>query len=1560
MPPPLPPIYPYGTYFQRNYSHGERIEFRGLPDWGWEHPDWGDAKKRKKLIANTPKDLQVPGDWITWKNHRLRKRGFYDSYNNRTHDVEEAPPRVVLREKSYSKNLNIPLKAPEPDFPSPGHLEFKIWLQHKVEEIAQGRSSSNVLHRQGRIDDELEAKEAEDNLTEMISDILNEDLLKPKYHAKRLSSEQKHINLMLKIIGRKTGQTITKDPYFHGRDINDEQFHHMKTGMDTPTFLDIICRQLIKVLIGESKTKSPNLHSKSSIISKNRKIYKFQEPPKFLRYAKKNGVVVAAADVKAAIRINPEFIDNNGDFSKNKFNSWLKRKNKKNALHSKTAKQLKTRLKARGLPTSGNKAALQSRLFIAKYEDQTKIDLTIQLLVQKEINPPDSWQYAEVETSSMKFVERLNKDVEKVILETIKEVREMVEDPGDPYKIRDGWEHPDWGDAEKRKKLVGLSPTEKEELESLLGLKWDAGISEYIPVTSGCFGNWNFEPGTSFEKASIQNIRKTINNIIVILQSRELIQFESMDKDQYRQHFSTSTSKKQSGYRGSKADALVIHFTPKLLRKIGKSEYTHFKERKEHAIYRFLRGASDRWMYSPPQSHEMDSPPKGGGFLEPQLRGIASHSHRNFEELKTPRCNANAEIIDALNALQETQWEINLDLLKALFDIKMEGGRNLRAVPVSQWGEKADGLIVKIHPKGEFKSVYYGGKNSFSAQSDWDEFKRGRGQILKWIMRIINHNANVFWHAWETDFRGRLQPKCTTLSPQEDDLNRAMIRFKHWKPLGDAPDDRRGIDWIHVHVHNMMEGVDEANGSSIWASDPAKKKQTFQTRIKWVEENLDQLRQMAKFPRIHREILRLDRRRPGGGDVFQRLAALLELDRAYTEYEGNGGDWSKVLSGQPVYLDATCNGYQHASTILRNYELARLVNVVGDKGQRPQDLYAVVANAARDKSDGDTKNKTVAELKSMLRQNGLPIGGNKSELVERLYDEIPLMRSAEAVRAELENYLDDPNQVDIAIERIFDRSVAKKPTMISAYGSTKSGIRKCFHGRGQKGPAGFWDSNKTPREKKEDEKKLERMEKKHKISQKFRDICRRMHDSSTDSDEKWRLNAQLQQMKKNKNLSNDQFGNYKKFLKETKPIEIWNEESSLRNAILEKGDELYGSTFPSIKKKGFFIDLKNHIRPKNPLSPRFVKFLDERARRQNKLTKLVHEAYYDAIEEVTGRAFVALLNDFSSVANDGVDPQDAPRATQSKGDGLWPGVQWHLPQDEKKGFQVNNYYIKSRESSKTREGNPFRPESVFSALLPEWYSVQKSPFKGGPSGPRSPQRIKQSMQDEWGNIPGVKKRLDDLTSVTRKKLLPILDYINTQNNGQPPNPGRLAEIQEILEHRNISLTKYEDEEWLRILHSEGSKQMEGHKNDFIEDYVEQARNQKAVQGGQPWTSADEKKATKLANKEYSEGQLPGSLKDWITNNHVLAQKIVPNFIQSLDAYHMRRTINQCKTEFDDLSFWAVHDAFGTHARDVETMAQIVKRTFYEIHRSLRLKGWISPQSSSLTLKHILDSEYIIN
>ena len=42
---------------------------------------------------------------------------------------------------------------------------------------------------------------------------------------------------------------------------------------------------------------------------------------------------------------------------------------------------------------------------------------------------------------------------------------------------------------------------------------------------------------------------------------------------------------------------------------------------------------------------------------------------------------------------------------------------------------------------------------------------------------------------------------------------------------------------------------------------------------------------------------------------------------------------------------------------------------------------------------------------------------------------------------------------------------------------------------------------------------------------------------------------------------------------------------------------------------------------------------------------------------------------------------------------------------------------------------------------------------------------------------------------------------------------------------------------------------------------------------------------------------------------------------------------------EELSFWAVHDAFGTHACDIEVMREIVKESFFEMHQSRNLNDW---------------------
>jgi len=298
------------------------------------------------------------------------------------------------------------------------------------------------------------------------------------------------------------------------------------------------------------------------------------------------------------------------------------------------------------------------------------------------------------------------------------------------------------------------------------------------------------------------------------------------------------------------------------------------------------------------------------------------------------KCKPGIDVMRAMNSLQETQWEINLDLLEKICDFELDGGIELEGRLV-----KKKARIRGIVPNQHFASAFFDEKG--------DNADEERRTVLEWCRRIIEHNGNVFWHSWMCDFRGRMVPRCQLLSPQKGDLSRALLRFKHWKPLGE-----KGRFWIHVHVHNLMEGVEvlsqpdsDGNRASRWKKGPVLKNRKFERRDEWVMENLDLLREMGREPERYLIELGLDERRYSKRTDFQRLASLIELDRIWRVFDDSENDWDSVKSGQPVYLDASCNGYQHVSSLLRDKKLARLTNVIESKSG-PLDLYAEVAKGA--------------------------------------------------------------------------------------------------------------------------------------------------------------------------------------------------------------------------------------------------------------------------------------------------------------------------------------------------------------------------------------------------------------------------------------------------------------------------------------------------------------------------------------------------------------------------------------------------------------------------------------
>lgn len=64
------------------------------------------------------------------------------------------------------------------------------------------------------------------------------------------------------------------------------------------------------------------------------------------------------------------------------------------------------------------------------------------------------------------------------------------------------------------------------------------------------------------------------------------------------------------------------------------------------------------------------------------------------------------------------------------------------------------------------------------------------------------------------------------------------------------------------------------------------------------------------------------------------------------------------------------------------------------------------------------------------------------------------------------------------------------------------------------------------------------------------------------------------------------------------------------------------------------------------------------------------------------------------------------------------------------------------------------------------------------------------------------------------------------------------------------------------------------------------------------------------------------------NKRRMAQGIAPNVVHSWDAAHMMRTILKCKDAGID-SFSMIHDSYGTHACDVETMGSCLREAFIE-------------------------------
>ena len=362
--------------------------------------------------------------------------------------------------------------------------------------------------------------------------------------------------------------------------------------------------------------------------------------------------------------------------------------------------------------------------------------------------------------------------------------------------------------------------------------------------------------------------------------------------------------------------------------------------------------------------------PNDGGYVTQRLPLVKTRNRSYLEELKHVEM---PKVYRAINALQDTAWSINQDVLNVLIEM-WEAGSTLAGLPDRE-NLEVNPLPGNLPPDATKEMVSEFKANNKEA---WDEFIAVRKSIHEEnirkkskrvaVLKIITTAEKMakydeFWFPYQMDWRGRMYPVVGTLNPQGQDAAKGLLQFAEGKPLGKV-----GATWLKIHLANCY-GVDKVS---------------YADRIMWTETNSDAILACAKDPLTQLFWTEADK----GGKAWQFLAAALAY-RGYIE-QGEG-----YVCNLPIGLDGSCNGLQHLSAMLLDPYGAKNTNLVD--AEKPSDIYQIVADGVASEVHEDAKNGHESAkiwegkvTRSVVKRNVMTVsyGATKYGMLEQLKEDL--------------------------------------------------------------------------------------------------------------------------------------------------------------------------------------------------------------------------------------------------------------------------------------------------------------------------------------------------------------------------------------------------------------------------------------------------------------------------------------------------------------------------------------------------------------------------------------------
>ncbi len=305
----------------------------------------------------------------------------------------------------------------------------------------------------------------------------------------------------------------------------------------------------------------------------------------------------------------------------------------------------------------------------------------------------------------------------------------------------------------------------------------------------------------------------------------------------------------------------------------------------------------------------------GGGFHTEKLRRI----HRYLVKMSPSARRLMRErhmptVLAAVNALQETAWAVNTEVLDVLMALA-EAGREVAGVTLptdeprpdrAEWMDTVDKKDRTPQQEAELTQWK-------RAMVGWYERRKKRvssyGRFYTSTRQAQQFRDGQALHfVYFLDSRGRAYPLGIGLSPQGNDLQKGLLRFHAGLPLHTD----KAIRWFLIHGANKF-GFDKA---------------TLDEREQWTRDNRTMILACANNPLDNQQWTKAD-------NPLQFLAWCLE----YRQWVTDPG----FVSHLPVSMDGSCNGLQHFSAMLRDSVGGEATNLTDN--EEMQDIYRRVAEA---------------------------------------------------------------------------------------------------------------------------------------------------------------------------------------------------------------------------------------------------------------------------------------------------------------------------------------------------------------------------------------------------------------------------------------------------------------------------------------------------------------------------------------------------------------------------------------------------------------------------------------